>query len=159
MTTTEADREPQRTPGSETGKHRSVLAPFWQPNAHHFIDDLSLAYVRKAAEQVGCLERVAEFPEIDDYSFAVVFRKTLRAGAPADGDADKQGQLVAAWRQRDELTRLVRVLESKVKAMEQSRALRLSRVVRRLIGKLRNARAARLATGQRRPTSRRCGTA
>lgn len=39
----------------------------FKPNAHHAIDDFSLAYVKKAAEQAGDLEVLAEYPEIDEY--------------------------------------------------------------------------------------------
>lgn len=104
------------------------------PNAHHSIADFSLAYVKDVAERVGGLECAAEYPEIDDYSFAVVFRKTGSADA-GSADAEGAGAAADAWRQRDELSRRVRMLESKIAGLEKSRALRLARAVRRLLGR------------------------
>lgn len=47
-----------------------------KPNAHHSIDDFSLDDVRRAADEVGGIDLVDEYPVLDDQSFAVVFRKT-----------------------------------------------------------------------------------
>lgn len=102
------------------------------PNAHHSIDDFSLHYVVRAAEQVGELEVAADYPELDEYSFAVVFRKTSATGE-RDGH-DAQARLVQAWHERDELSFRVRKLESRIGALEKSRALRASRAIRRLFG-------------------------
>ena len=80
------------------------------PNLHHSIDRFSLAYVREVAERIGGVEVEHEEPELGDYSFLVVFRKS-GAATGAEGPSDRE-RLQTAWRERDEAIFLLRQLEA-----------------------------------------------
>ena len=94
------------------------------PNLHHSIAHFSLDYVRKVASHLAGLEVEAEHPELGDYSFLVVFRKT---GTQIGPEADLRTRLQEAWRARDEALFLLRQLE-------QHPVVRAGRALKRAVG-------------------------
>lgn len=45
------------------------------PNPHHSSDDFSLAFMRALINRVGSLEEIAAFPNLGEYSFALILEK------------------------------------------------------------------------------------
>lgn len=95
-------------------------------NEHHSIDHFSLRYVTEVAGLHGNLEAVAAFPELGEYSFGVVFKKTR----PTAQDAD---QLVAARRQLEEAYRQRDAVQLRMNRIQMNPAYRLARSIYRRI--------------------------
>lgn len=72
-------------------------------NDHHSIEQFSLDYLRRVAQRLGDLEETAAFPELGEYSFAVVFRKIHTVNASASHADAMEDKLEQAFRQCDEL--------------------------------------------------------
>lgn len=97
-------------------------------NYHHSIPHFSLDYVRGCLDKLNNSEEAARYPALDEYSFALVVKKTVASNAESAVVEALEKKLERALRENDELQITVNRLHNH----PLLRATRtLSRIVRR----------------------------